>query len=84
MDRFNIRKMTAESALFTGQKKTPDVPESRVSFFPPLVLSRSGHGSLISGRFQTVVNAEYAHHQVPLIPTGGHKYCIKYCLKPDR
>jgi len=64
MDRFNIRNMTAESALFTGQKKTPDVPESRVSFFPPLVLSRSGHGSLISGRF-----TDHLLPETTIIPT---------------
>jgi hypothetical protein len=59
------------------KKKTPALPESPSFLLPPLVLSRSGHGSVLSGRFTDHLLLETSNILAEKFMPADHKWVLR-------
>ena len=65
---------------FEQTKKTPALPESPSFLLPPLVLSRSGHGSVLSGRFTDHLLLETSNMIAEKFMPADHKRVLRLRL----
>ncbi len=65
---------------FEQTKKTPALPESPSFLLPPLVLSRSGHGSVLSGRFTDHLLLETSNIIAEKFMPADHKRGVKAAI----